>query len=314
MLRQYTQTLKSSLNNQSLDQKGFSLVETLISIAIGGLMLSGLLSSIFGYKSLYEKDLSRTQANSGVRSGLDFMGIHLRQAGEKLNSGFPAVLLNDGDGIVPDEIIIRKNILDEIPKICVVANSHHRRFKFARDDRQGCAFADTGDIYDAWSAYRIANGGVVKAYIYDTVDKVGQFFSYGSETIEIDSDTGRETRYFTRESGTGTWGRRYRENISFGFILEEWKFRVDSTSNTLQVVLNEEETNNIISGVEDLEIEIIMNDGSVKTSFGVDDNWKKIQLINVSLKVRATVGHESKTRTFSSSFYPRNILSEDLGL
>ena len=96
MSRQYTQTLKSSLNNQSLDQKGFSLVETLISIAIGGLMLSGLLSSIFGYKSLYENDLSRTQANSGVRSGLDFMGIHLRQAGEKLNSGFPAVLLNDG--------------------------------------------------------------------------------------------------------------------------------------------------------------------------------------------------------------------------
>jgi len=273
VLKQYTPNLNSKdLNNRDLNEQGFSLMETLISIAIGGLLLSGLLTSIFGYRSLYDKDLSRTNAKSSVRSGLDFIGIHLRQAGERLNSGFPAILLNDGAGIVPDELIIRRNLLDETPKVCLNARSFHRSARISRHTVPACPYTDTEDIYE------FANGTI----------------------RNIHQDVGE------------TWSRLYRTNATFLYMLEEWRFNVDTTNNILQVNINDEATNNIIAGVENLEIEIVMKDGNVKTSFGVNDNWKEIKLINVSITASSTVGHESKTETFTASFYPRNILSEDL--
>ncbi len=296
----------SRLSIQNLNNKGFSLIETLVSIAIGSLILSGLLSSIFAYRGLHDSDLSRTNASSGVRSGLDFIGVHLRQAGEKLNSSFPAVLVTDGAGVVPDQIIIRKNILDEIAKVCIAVQPTHNIVRFAFAQRAGCGFNDTLDIENAWRNHRISNGGSVRAYIYDSRDDVGEFFTYNNESVFAPGSNRR------LHKGSGNFSRMYNHPSSFVYMLEEWKFEVDTDDNILQVTLNDTETNNIISGVQDLQVEVVMQDGTVKTTFTEEDNWKEIQLINVTLEVAATVGHESKTRSFSSSFYPRNILSEDL--
>jgi len=289
-------------------------METLVSIAIGSLILSGLLSSIFAYRSLHDNDLSRTSASSGVRSGLDFMGIHIRQAGEKLNSNFPAVLVVDGGGVVPDQITIRKNILDEVAKVCLKVQANHSHVRISRNQVSGCTYSATLDIYNAWRDYRISRGGSVEAYIYDDRSKEGEFFTYDRE-FDFGASHNNFTRRFERDSGT--WSRAYDQNSSFVYVLEEWRFEIDTTNDVLQVTLNNGDTNNIIAGVKDLQVEIIMQeldaDGNniVKNEFTEDDDWKEIQLINITLEVEAEVGHETKTRRYSSSFYPRNILSED---
>ena len=296
MLKQYT-----PLSNH----RGFSILEVVVSMTLGMGLVGIALASVLSYRSLYEVDIARTQVSQSIRGGLDFMGVQVRQAGERLNSAFPAIELIDGAGVASDQFIVRKNMLDEVAKVCTVAKVTHSRVQIAKAAKAGCAYNDTADIYNAWSAYRTDNGGAVQAYIYDTAADLGEFFTFASETVKT---TTPQNRRFHRD--TGTWSREYPANSSYVYMIEEWKFAVNPNTNTLQVTVNGGSPSNIISDVTDLRVEIEMQDGTVVTSFGSTDNWQAIKLITITLDGNASVGHKSKSKSVSATFYPRNILSD----
>src|SRR5690606_6020349 len=68
--------------------KGFTLVELLVTSFLGLIMLALTLSATTSNRRLYKYDLVRTRINQNMRSALDIMGIDVRQAGENLFSTF----------------------------------------------------------------------------------------------------------------------------------------------------------------------------------------------------------------------------------
>ena len=55
------------------------------------LIIGGAIGGTLSLRSLYAIDLSRTRLNQDMRSSIDFVGVYLRQAGERLPSGVLAI-------------------------------------------------------------------------------------------------------------------------------------------------------------------------------------------------------------------------------
>ncbi|NMC64340.1 MAG: prepilin-type N-terminal cleavage/methylation domain-containing protein, partial [SAR324 cluster bacterium] len=201
-------------------EKGFTVLELLVSSVLL-LMLSALAAStILFIKRAYTEDSARKQINQSLRGTLDIIGADLRVGGENLPSAFPAFELIDG-GTGPDELVIRRNLLDEVLKVCekIQANTTEPHIYFAIDYvTPGCIFSDNTHNYEAWRAYRLSHEGSTRAYIVNMTTGLGEFFTYTSEDI-----TGHKYRIW---SDKDKWLHTYDVNASAVYLLEEWRYRI----------------------------------------------------------------------------------------
>ena len=284
-------------------ENGFTILELMVSSFLL-LIIAGIAgTSIVAIKRLYAADSTSKHANQNLRGVLDIIGSDLRVGGENLPSAFPAFEVIDG-GQEPDELIVRRNLLDEILKVCekIKANTAEPHVYFAIDlVTAGCIFGDNTHNYEAWKAYRIAHNGSAYAYILNFTTGLGEFFNY------VDEDaTGRKYRIW-RDGGK--WKNNYDASSSAVYLLEEWRYRVKD--GVLEVVSGNEgnKVSKVMFDVSDFQIEIGLEDGTVKTSFTSTDAWTSIRYIDVSVTLTETVGRRALDRSLRSRFFPRNILS-----
>lgn len=284
--------------------RGFTISEFLVVSFLGLLLMGSVTTSALGYKKVLGKDIVRSRLNQNLRGALDILAADVRVGGENLVSSFPAVELVNGAGGASDELIVRRNLLDEVLPVCVSINSGASvsSIYFAVSGNvAGCAYSGHASNYDAWRNYRIANGGSVRAYIFNTSTKQGEFFDYTGE-----SDTGSQY-YLSRPSGS--FANSYPVGASAVYILEEWRYRVDA--GLFQIVENRDTANplNVAYDIADLQLSAVLSDGTTVESFGSSDDWTEIARISVSLTGTDRYNGETISRTASSSFFPRNILS-----
>ena len=285
--------------------KGFTVTELVVVSFLGLLMLALTMSATLSNRRLYKYDLVRTKVNQNLRSALDIIGIDVREAGENLPSTFPAIEVINGSSGAPDQLIIRRNLLDESFNFCqaIAASSNNTQIIVADNSltTQGCDKTSNATAYTNWSAYRTAHNGAVDAYAYDRVAHLGEFIRF---TAEVNNST----QYQITKSA-GTWAHGYAVGSANLYVLEEWKYRI--SNNTLQIIVNQDTANtlDVVDNVNDFQVTARLQNGTTQNAFSVTDSWSSLESLEVSITGRDTYAKSNVQRTLTSRFFPRNILS-----
>ena len=287
---------------------GFTVMELLVASTLGMMMMAMTVGAAMANRNLFHYDIVRTGLNQNIRSAMDLIGVNSREAGENLPATFPAVEIIDNDPD-PDELILRRNLLDEVLKVCVeiTDGSTNTEIYFAHSGVSGCAHSGQQQNYNTWSAYRTGEGGSVKAYIYNSDSNVGEFFDYISE-----NDNGVDEMYIQRSAGT--WQNDYDVGPSVVYILEDWHFQIGQDwtgEDMLQVIENGDTANpmNVVFGITDFTVNARLQDGTVQAAFGAADEWTDLESIEVMLGGADTYREQDVTGDLTAKFFPRNILS-----
>ena len=186
---------------RNCSSRGYSILEMLVAMAIGLVITGGALALALSSRRLYEADQARTRLNQSLRASKDFLVADIRQAGERLGPNFPAIEIRNGEDLPgglpgdPDELILRRNLLDTVLRVCADVDPGLDEIVVAAKTTPpspACAAlpVESGESFPAnlqkWSDYRVANGGLIKAYVYNPVTGEGEFFDYEDESEETD--------------------------------------------------------------------------------------------------------------------------------
>lgn len=297
--------MKSKLYIQNCAEAGFTLLEMTVASFLGMSLLAMILTTVMSNRSLYTDDLVRTKINQNLRSALDIVGMNIRQAGENLLNIHPAVEVSNGASGAPDELILRRSILEEVLNVCVQidAGTSSTDIVFAiPGTTEGCIYADNTHNYDRWHQYLSDHGNSTLMWLYDTTINEGEFVSFVG-----DSDTG--TQYSVRR-GSGTWQNTYTVGGADAIILEQWRFRLNN--GVLQLIVNDDadsEALNVVDGIDDFQVRILYPDGTWTTSLARTDDWTQIEALEITITGSEEVRGRTIASTLSSRFFPRNILS-----
>jgi len=295
--------------------RGFTLVELLVALGIGGLLLGLLLSTTLGNRRLYVLDQSRTAVNQNLRAALDILAADIRQAGERLPGDFPAVEVRNGN-----ELILRRNLLDVSLAVCDQNGINGNQDNIPVADRNppsnatpayldACAFRDTDgngydDRIDAWRGYRCNSDGapgcntgnrreVVRAYIYDPTTRRGEWFDYDAEDSSgVKIHKGNSERW---QNSYGALSRLY--------ILEERRYFLEG--NVLKLQENGQAAKGLVADMTGFDVRAKAG-GNWYTSFPPANlNWRTLEAVEGT--VRARIG--SVARAMTTQAVPRNVFS-----
>lgn len=278
---------------------GFTVVEFVVSSALGLIVMAVILGVIITTRQLYAGDLARTRVNQNLRGAFDIISADVKQAGENLTSTFPALELSSG---TTDTLTIRRGLIEQIPTLCAaIGTVSASRLYIARGAAAGCTFGGNLTNYNAWSAYRTANGGSVDAFIYDVSTRLGEFFTYTGET-----NTG--TELYLQTNGAA-FANAYTVGATAIYLIEEWKYQV--VGDLLQVTIDQDTANplSVIFGVTDFQASVTMANSTVVNTFARGDGWTNIQSIALTLSGTDSALGKTYDRTLSTTIFPRNILS-----
>jgi prepilin-type N-terminal cleavage/methylation domain-containing protein len=296
----------SLVSSSSHDCRGFTLPELMVAMFLGLVVGAIMLSSTLANKQAYSYDLKRVMLDQNLRSGMDILGSTIRVGGENLPTSFPAFEIVNGVGSSPDELIVRRNLLDEVLPVCsaIPAGSAALQVYFALGGSplSACTYSGQTHNFNSWSSYRSSHGGSVRAFIYDVSGKQGEYFNYSNE-----GSSG--TSYYILRSG-GSWTYPYPTASSSVYILEEWKIRLNSGVVAVEVNGEPATPNNIIAGVNNFQVNAVMADGTTKTTFLRTDDWSDVTAFEITLSASTSYQKKTINRALTSRFFPRNILSK----
>jgi len=292
---------------------GLTYIETLIAMSLTLVLLAGGLALALTSRGIFDKDQNRTVVNQNLRSGMDLIGMDIRQAGGGLPADMPALLIQDGTSGAPDTLTLRVKQLDDVLPVCadIVSGTTIDTVTVAKNSGTippGCPpvpdnDADTWpDNMGAWRTHRIANAGAVWAYIYNPATKVGEFFQYDSE----DSGT------FTLHKANGdAWANNYNTaDQARVYILEQRQFQLGG-SGILECAINQDTANplGLIEGVLDFQARALFQDGSSQASLAATDAWADLESIEIIITGRKDDEGHIVERSLINNFVPRNVLS-----
>jgi hypothetical protein len=231
--------------------------------------------------------------------------VDIREAGENLVAAFPAVEIIDGADGASDRLIVRRNLFSEVLSLCqqVDAGSATTQLVYATAGSvAGCVLSGQDHNHNVWKNYRLANGGSVKAFLYDSAARVGEFFDYGNEVRTY-------TSYSIIRTNAGTWSHTYPAASSAIYLLEEWDYSM--SGDLLRLIQNRDTGNalNVAFGITDFQVTARMQDGTERASFAPTDPWTSIQTLRLDLSGSEKHAGGAINRTERVSFAPRNILS-----
>ena len=288
-------------------EHGYTLVEMLAASFLGMIILSLSLGVITTQRNTYKYDITRTKVNQNLRSALDIIAMNVRQAGEAFPDFFPAIILANG---ATDELTIRRNLYENgILNVCqtLTAGTSNASVIFSTTASvlPACAYNIGLAPYRAtWDAHRVAEGGSARAYVYNRSTRLGEFFTYTGS-----GDTGAR---MTISKSAATWVNSYPGdgNSAAMYIIEQYRLRV--LGGVLQIVRNEDLVNvlNVVDSISNFQTNIVLRDGTIKTTFGAADYWPDIQYLEIALTGRDTFGKRVIDNTVTARLFPRNILSK----
>lgn len=290
-------------------EDGFTIVELLVAILISGIVLSLALFGSVLNRRIFIQGQARTDVSQALRLPLDTMGNDIKQAGAGISDAkFPVIILEDnvltirrrtsdmslpicksitkGDGEIStpsDEIIILNNNDGAPPSGCTVSTN------LADDNNDN--WPDSWNTSENMRGIRIANGGKIRAFIYNG-DGEGEFFDYDGEKVfspvkdeegnivrdgegnitvqEINTPLAEDdsVEYVALISGNEEWQYDYSETGGRIDFLEERQYKLDETSNTLQMFLTDSGDYsgalNIGNNIGDLEIGIVIKQEDIE--------------------------------------------------
>jgi type IV pilus assembly protein PilW len=291
------------------------LVTLAVGLAIGAAALSLALS---GRRS-YEVDRVRVSVNRSLRAAGDFLVTDLHQAGERLSADFPAIEIVDGTAGGPDELVLRRNLLRAVLRVCSDTDDDDETIQVAWKPTHplapppaGCAPLpdEDGDGWpddiQTWKEHRENAGGVVKGYIYNPVTRVGEPFQYDSEASEA------EAYELRRQTGTGEWLNDYTmAEQSRLYILEERRYRL--VGGILELVIDGDAADpvRLVDRIVDFQVRADQA-GVMRDSLAVGDPWyawDDLDAVEISVDGSAPFRLRQLNRTWSTRVLPRNVLS-----
>lgn len=291
---------KLSLHNSS---SGFTIAELLVASFVSLLMLGMVMTTFLTNRRLVRYDIDRTIVQQNLRGAMDIIGMNIRLAGENLPSTFPAIEVIDG-GAGPDELILRRNVRDEVVKLCspVTSGSNDELYFAVPGLVPGCIYSDQMQNYDTWNSYLTDEGGLTKAYIYDPATQTGEFFQFDAVTL------GATDMYLTLAGGE-TWSRDYAVGQTAAYLVEEYHFYLEGG---ILKMIEDGETDSprrVTFGLSNFQLTVELQDATVLTEFTSTDDWSEIAAVNVSLAGMGDSAVREGQRSLSASFFPRNVLS-----
>ncbi|MGK7912558.1 MAG: PilW family protein [Synechococcus sp.] len=313
---------------RSSSVRGFSLVELLVATIVASSVIGVASTIVFSNRNLYLKDSSRTQVNQNIRAAIDLVGFDVRQAGERLPDDFPAVVLNEaGNPAGSDTLVVYRSISDIVLNVCNDVNSGSTSDVdvaiVPSDPANLRCLPDAVKLSEigVWETLRNDNGGMIDAYIYDPINRVGEFFSYDS------ADTGN----FTISRSGGGWTNDYPVvNAPRLYLMEERQFFLSSLNpdpamcseagEFLTLVINGDCTNQrfgLTNDMDDFQVQVCLQSGGAcveSLTFSEAANsvtgWTDISSIDVSVtSSKDFAAGRDTSRTVESRFFPRNVLS-----
>lgn len=290
--------------------QGFTLVELLVVIALGGLLITALLDLVLSSQRLYQADTARAAINQDVSVAIAAISNDVRQAGERLSADFPAISVRGAAGA--RSITVRRSLLDAVLPVCetIKGGSSDDNVFITRNGNKGSLPAACKDNasevgFGTWIKYRQDNGGKVDAYLYDPVTGLGEVFVYDAE-----DGSGQKLH-----KGSGKWVNSYPiANEPRVYLLEETTYAQSGSVLTLK--RGSQDAVAFLPNVQSFEIEPVVADGNTLTAVTgnfptATDSWKDLNTIRLKLTANQQVGGKTVSRTFTSEFVPRNVFSEN---
>lgn len=282
------------------------MVEVLMATSVGLLLLGITLDETISKQRLLNLDVARTRMNQNLRSAMDIIGMNVRESGENLATGFPAIEIIDGASGAPDQLILRRNMLDEVLNVCtaIAAGSGTTTIEFANaSGNAGCDYASNMQNYSSWRSYRLSEPGQrTFVYVIDSATRLGEFVTYTGETDDGSAN-------YSISTAGHTWVNDYPVATSAAYVIEEWKFQV--VNGNLQLIIGEDTANamNVVYGINDFQVVATLTDGTVKNAFARTDDWTQIKKLTVTLNGQDSFAGQTLTNSLEDSYFPRNILS-----
>lgn len=294
---------------------GFTLTELLIAMAIGGIIMTALLQLVFSAQRLYQTDSARTAVNQNASVALTAMTNDLRQAGERLTRDFPALSVDGPAG--QERVTMRRSVLDAVLPVCKdVKGGTATDVVFVSKEDKGkgksgtlppnCKDSSAEVGFNEWIAYRKAQGGTVDAFIYDPVTGLGETFVYDAE-----DGSGQHIH-----RGGGKWLNDYPvENKPRVYMMEQVSYQQSGTYLMRQV--GSDDAIAYLPGVTGFDVRpVTLNAAGAETTISGNFpaaplTWKDLYRLDIVLTAQQRVGSQTVSRTYTSSFVPRNVFSED---
>lgn len=305
-------------------ERGFTLTELMVGMAVALVVTGATLSLAMSTRGLYEADQSRTKLNQSLRAARDFLATDIQHAGERLGNTFPVLEIVNGASGAPDELIVRRNLLDTVLSVCWNVQGGQMWIivgidpTFPTPPTPGCFKMPGAENVLAWQNHRTTHGADddgsatavdLRAYIYNPTTGSGQFFDYTGEWMT--------PMFHMIFAAPGTvWQNPYplAEKPQL-YILEERRYAL--AGDTLQFVRNGmADPLNIVDGIDSLQLRALFKPDppnatpSPMTTFGFGDNWSMLRSIEIS--VEGSVDHRDKSvaGAFATEIMPRNVISK----
>jgi hypothetical protein len=289
---------------------------TLVELLVGMLMfLSGLvaiMSTSVNLKFVARRERSGIDQNQGLSSTMQLLGVDIRLAAQGIRDGiFPAVLINNNGKL--DELILRREVDPTAMFVCEEATSGSSVIKVAVTGgvigtasggtpviEGGCDVSSPGNLtlFNSMQSYRNSRGGSVRAFIYNSVTRTGEFFSYVNE---VTSGGTRELR--SGASLSNTYPPRSRV-----MLITENRYRVNA-QNQLELVVDEENANAevVLSNIEEFNLRVRDIADNNFNEWITSNPWREIRVIRVNLATRKSVLNQTVIKRTNSQFSIRNI-------
>lgn len=282
---------------------GHTVVDLLVSMGIGLSVMAAALSSTTVGRTTVLYDMVRTRLHEDLRGAMEVVSMNVREAGENFTGTFPAILVIDGASGAPDELIVRRNLLDEVIKVCApVGGGSGADVYLTAGSTGGCVYSGQTTNYNAWRDYRTSQSPqTARAYLFNTGTRLGEWFTYISE-----ADTGTDYHITASDS---LWANSYDTVASAAYLMEEWHFFV--VGDELRAVIDGDPSQlmRIATRISDFQVVVNLNDGTAVTNFDETDSWTNIDTISITTKTADTFKNKPIEVELSADFFPRNILS-----
>ena len=326
--------------------KGFTLVELLVTTLISTTILGLSLGLITQQRQQFVSDQVRTQSNQTLRVGMDLVGADIKNTGDYLDTDLdlPTISVIDGSGNNPDQLILQRKLTPFTLTVCedvsgnkstiIVADTAGtidgcstisdgngdnfnnpltatRRERCEQDLTPGCS-------RNAPPAANTCDNECVWAYIYDPIDQEGEFFQYSFEQAN-------STQNWINVGGAATFTKTFEvANKPIIYLLEERHYSLNN--NILMLSTNDQAAVPLVNQVANFQVGVnglpgAFNDtdsGDSPPTYIRSNNWQDINFIQVDItsvdpsESELTAVRNAAQLQLSSQFYPRNALSRQL--
>lgn len=288
-------------------KNGFTILEALVATFLTSVVMSVVYVSTLSVQDGYINDVYRTRINSNLRSAMDILSMNIRQAGEYLQSSFPAVVVTNGSGTQADQLQLRRSLIPETLTLCTASTTGDTELIVSSGSisESACYVNNVASSYDVFEARRVSDSdGSIRLFVYDRIAKVGEFVDFTASTLN-------GSEYTLTVSATTHDYARLDTSL---YVVEELSFYHDSTENTLFVDFDGVSDSRAVAfNVSDFQVSLEMEDGSNLSSFDSSSayNWKQITQVQISLTGEETLKLRTVSSSVSSEYFPRNVLSFD---